>query len=257
MPRLPENGRFYSQIITKPHTFTKRQATVTWHNPGFRINPRRQEFNHLLYIGRRQKNLRRGPNEIYTDYRRCARPPALCVIFESKTKMITYLQRVAQISFFLSTLVIVLCSCSSSSKKAGTTENITAVKKYHQIWSNGNVEELNKIIAPDFTSHFIGGFEYKGIDGAKNSILETRKAFPDWKEDVVDIIAQDDKVVTRYHSTGTQLGNWDGIDSTGNKVDIYEASIYRLEGGKIVEQWGFWDEIKLKKQMTAKSTQSK
>jgi predicted ester cyclase len=57
---------------------------------------------------------------------------------------------------------------------------------------------------------------------------------------------QEDKVVTRYHSTGTQLGSWDGIDSTGNKVDIYEASIYRLENGKIVEQWGFWDEINLK-----------
>ncbi len=171
--------------------------------------------------------------------------------------MITYLEKAAQISFYFSTLVIVLCSCSPSSKKAGSAENIAAVKKYHEIWSNGNVDELNKIIAPNFASHFIGGFEYKGIEGAKNSILETKKAFPDWKEDVVDIIANDDKVVTRYHSTGTQLGNWDGIDSTGNKVDIYEASIYRLEDGKIVEQWGFWDEINLKKQMTAKSINEK
>jgi len=142
-------------------------------------------------------------------------------------------------------------------KKGRHQQNIDAVRKYHQVWSNGNIEELDKIIAPNFTSHFIGGFEYKGIEGAKNSVLETKKAFPDWKEDLVDIIAEDDKVVTRYHSTGTQHGNWDGVDSTGNKVDIYEASIYRLENGKIVEQWGFWDEINLKKQMTTKSGQSK
>jgi predicted ester cyclase len=152
-----------------------------------------------------------------------------------------------------SVLFLLLLSCNSKSQKADMSKNIDAVKKYHQVWSNGNVEELDKIIAPNFTSHFIGGFEYQGIDGAKNSVLETKKAFPDWKEDIVDIIVQDDKVVTRYHSTGTQLGNWDGIDSTGNKVDIYEASIYRLKDGKIVEQWGFWDEINLKKQMTAKS----
>jgi predicted ester cyclase len=152
-----------------------------------------------------------------------------------------------------SVLFLLLWSCNSKSQKADMSKNIDAVKKYHQVWSNGNVEELDKIIAPNFTSHFIGGFEYQGIDGAKNSVLETKKAFPDWKEDIVDIIVQDDKVVTRYHSTGTQLGNWDGIDSTGNKVDIYEASIYRLKDGKIVEQWGFWDEINLKKQMTAKS----
>jgi len=157
---------------------------------------------------------------------------------------------------FLS-LIILSLSCTSSSQKADNDMNINVVRKYHEIWSNGKVEALDKIIASNFKSHFIGGFEYLGIEGAKNSVLETKKAFPDWKEEIVDIIAQDDKVVTRYHSTGTQLGNWDGIDSTGNKVDIYEASIYRLEKGKIVEQWGFWDEINLKKQMAAKSKQSK
>jgi len=154
-------------------------------------------------------------------------------------------------------IFIMSLSCTTNSKKAVTDRNIDVVRKYHEIWSNGKVEELDKIIASDFKSHFIGGFEYLGLEGAKNSVLETKKAFPDWKEEIVDIIAQDDKVVTRYHSTGTQLGNWDGIDSTGNKVDINEASIYRLEHGKIIEQWGFWDEINLKKQMAAKSNQSK
>jgi predicted ester cyclase len=166
--------------------------------------------------------------------------------------MATSLKKITQIIFSFSVLIVVSSGCDSSSQQPSISKNIDAIKKYHQVWSGGNIEDLQKIIAPNFISHFIGGFEYKGIEGAKNSVLETRKAFPDWKEDIVDIIAQDDKVVTRYHSTGTQLGNWDGIDSTGNKVDIYEASIYRIKDGKIVEQWGFWDEINLKKQMTAK-----
>jgi predicted ester cyclase len=143
-------------------------------------------------------------------------------------------------------LIIISFSCTSSSQKADDDRNIKVVREYHEIWSNGKIEELDRIVAPNFQGRFIGGFEYDGIDGAKNSVLETKKAFPDWKEEIVDIIVQEDKVVTRYHSTGTQLGSWDGIDSTGNKVDIYEASIYRLENGKIVEQWGFWDEINLK-----------
>jgi predicted ester cyclase len=143
-------------------------------------------------------------------------------------------------------LIVFSFSCTSSSQKADDDRNIKVVREYHEIWSNGKIEELDRIVAPNFQGRFIGGFEYDGIDGAKNSVLETKKAFPDWKEEIVDIIVQEDKVVTRYHSTGTQLGSWDGIDSTGNKVDIYEASIYRLENGKIVEQWGFWDEINLK-----------
>ena len=167
------------------------------------------------------------------------------------------LKKTAQFIFSFSLPIIFLWSCNSSSQKIDANQNIAVVKKYHEVWSNGNVEELDKIIAPDFAGHFIGGFEYKGIDGAKKCVLETRNAFPDWNEELVDIIAQDNKVVTRHHSTGTHLGTWDGIDSTGNKVDIYEAEIYRLEKGKIVEQWGFWDEINLKKQMVLKSSQQK
>jgi predicted ester cyclase len=146
---------------------------------------------------------------------------------------------------------------NSKAQEIDTNQNIEVVKKYHEIWSNGNVEELDKIIDPNFTGHFIGGFEYKGVEGAKKCVLETRNAFPDWKEELVDIIAQGNKVVTRHYSTGTHLGTWDGVDSTGNKVEIYEAEIYHLEKGKIVEQWGFWDEIKLKKQMALKASLQK
>ena len=174
-----------------------------------------------------------------------------------KIKMTISLNKAAQIIFSFSLPIIFLCSCNSSSQKIDANQNIAVVKKYPEVWSSGNLEELNKIIAPNFAGHFIGGFEYKGIDGAKKWVLETRNAFPDWKEELIDIIVQDNKVVTRHHSIGTHLGTWDGIDSTGNKVDIYEVEIYRLEKGKIVEQWGFWDEINLKKQMVAKSSQPK
>lgn len=146
--------------------------------------------------------------------------------------------------------LIVLTSCNNNSKHNTSDKNIAVVKKYHEIWSNGNVKELEEIISPDFQSHFIGGFEYSGIEGAKNSILETKKAFPDWTENILEIISQGNKVVTRYRSTGTHLDNWDGIEATGKKVNIEEMSVYHLKNGKIIEQWGFWDEIELKKQMT-------
>ena len=145
--------------------------------------------------------------------------------------------------------LIVLTSCNNNSKHNTSDKNIAVVKKYHEIWSNGNVKELEEIISPDFQSHFIGGFEYSGIDGAKNSVLETKKAFPDWTENILEIISQGNKVVTRYRSTGTHLDNWDGIEATGKKVNIEEMSVYHLKNGKIIEQWGFWDEIELKKQM--------
>lgn len=66
------------------------------------------------------------------------------------------------------------------------------------------------------------------------------------------MISEGDKVVTRYKSTGTQRGTFNGLDSTGKKVIIYETSIYRIANGKIAEQWDFPDALSLNNQLEAK-----
>jgi len=146
-------------------------------------------------------------------------------------------------------LVIFLSACSFKNDTVDLDANRDVVRKYHAVWSNGKIDVLDTIISPDFVCHFIGGLEWKGIDGAKNSISNHKKSFPNWSEEIVDIIAEGDKVVTRYKSTGTHQGNFNGLDSTGNNVTIYETSIYRVANGKIIEQWGFPDEVSLQSQL--------
>lgn len=155
-------------------------------------------------------------------------------------------------SVLVITTSILIYSCSSDKKEINLDANRDVVKKYHEVWSNGQVKELDKILAPDFVCHFIEGIEWKGVDGANNSITTHRKSFPDWNEEIVDMISEGDKVVTRYKSTGTQQGTFNGIDSTGKKVTIYETSIYRIANGKIAEQWGFPDALSLNNQIEAK-----
>ena len=155
-------------------------------------------------------------------------------------------------SILLLTASILFYSCSSNTQQTNLDANRDVVKKYHEVWSNGQVIELDKILAPDFVCHFIDGIEWKGIEGANSSITSHRKSFPDWNEEIVDMISEGDKVVTRFKSTGTQLGAFNGLDPTGKKVTIYETAIYRLANGKIVEQWGFPDAISLNHQLESK-----
>jgi len=130
--------------------------------------------------------------------------------------------------------------------------NKSLLTDYHAAWSSGKTEELNRLLSTDFVLHFIGGTDYKGIDGAKAAIMETKAAFPDWKEEVLDVISEESKVATRFHSTGTHQGRYGDLDSTGNKIDMLEASIFRIEDGKIAEQWAFWDEILFQQQLRKK-----
>jgi predicted ester cyclase len=150
------------------------------------------------------------------------------------------------------TAFIFINSCNSDKQEIDLDANRDVVKKYHELRTNGKVTELDKILSPYFVCHFIDGIEWKGIEGAKYSISSHRKIFPDWKEEIVDMVSEGDKVVTRYKSTGTHQGAFEGLDSTGNKVTIYETSIYRIVDGKIAEQWGFPDALSLKNQLLAK-----
>jgi ketosteroid isomerase-like protein len=115
-------------------------------------------------------------------------------------------------------LILTVCtfiiSCSSDKQEIDLEANRDVVKNYHSVWSNGQVSGLDKILAPNFVCHFINGIEWKGIEGAKNSISSHRKSFPDWKEEIVDMVSEGDKVVTRYKSTGTHQEAFEALVAT-------------------------------------------
>ena len=62
-------------------------------------------------------------------------------------------------------------------------------------------------------------------------------AFPDAHITINDLIAEDDKVVTRWTGSGTHQGALPGIPATGKKVSIDGISIDRISRGKFVELW--------------------
>jgi predicted ester cyclase len=73
---------------------------------------------------------------------------------------------------------------------------------------------------------------------------ETRAAFPDWHEEVLDIVAEGNMVMTRSRSTGTQKGEMAPIPgyqprvpANGKFQRFPEMSVHRLANGKIAEQW--------------------
>jgi SnoaL-like polyketide cyclase len=80
-----------------------------------------------------------------------------------------------------------------------------------ELRSKGNLDLADELYGADFICHFIGGTEWKGIKGLKNEVASHRTAFPDWSEKVDDIIAEGDRVVIRFTSSGTQRGEFAGI----------------------------------------------
>lgn len=65
--------------------------------------------------------------------------------------------------------------------------------------------------------------------------------FPDWHQAIVQLVEEDDTVVARFHCTGTQQGEWQGITPTGRSMDIDEVAFITVTEGRITHMWGLED----------------
>jgi predicted ester cyclase len=76
-------------------------------------------------------------------------------------------------------------------------------------------------------------------------VEEVRAAFPDWHNQVDEILAVDDRVVTRMTWSGTHRGALGDIEPTDARVEYAGAAFFRLKDGLIVEAWVVGDTQKL------------
>ena len=60
--------------------------------------------------------------------------------------------------------------------------------------------------------------------------------------EIVDLIADGEKVVGRFRCSGTHLGPWRGHPPTGRRFErVDEVYIFRVHDGRISEAWGIED----------------
>jgi steroid delta-isomerase-like uncharacterized protein len=119
-----------------------------------------------------------------------------------------------------------------------------------EVWNKGNLAAVDELFSANFVQHFLpDSSELNGINTFRERVREHREAFPDWKENIKYIVAEDDLVVIQFESSGTNLGSWLGNPPTGRKVHINEFSILRVENGTIAEQWLMPDLFSLNKQL--------
>jgi predicted ester cyclase len=66
-----------------------------------------------------------------------------------------------------------------------------------------------------------------------------RGAFPDFKMEIVDLVADSGKVAAHFRCSGTHLGEWMGHPPTGRRFqDVDEIYIFRVHDGKLAGAFG-------------------
>jgi hypothetical protein len=77
----------------------------------------------------------------------------------------------------------------------------------------------------------------------KGLFAQFRSAFPDWHEEIVQLVAEGDAVAGRFRCSGTHRGEFLGEAPTQKRMDVEEVFFLRVEDGKFVDFWGLEDSM--------------
>jgi len=120
-------------------------------------------------------------------------------------------------------------------------ENKRLVRRFfREFYDRRHLEIIDELFTPDYVHHRPdrGTMDFREF---RRHELQMASAFPDMTREVVDQIAEGDKVVTSSVIRGTQTGDLPEIPATGRKIEVRSVVISRIRHGKLAEGYEIAD----------------
>jgi predicted ester cyclase len=111
------------------------------------------------------------------------------------------------------------------------------------IWNGRQLDRIPEFYAADFVGNCRPYALREGHAGVRAMVEGAWTAFPDYHEELQDLIAEGDRVAVHLTISGTQLGQWGPLPPTGKRARFDEIAILQIRDGKVLGQRGVVDNL--------------
>ena len=119
-----------------------------------------------------------------------------------------------------------------------------------EVVAEGKLDLLEEIAAEDMVDHSaIAAGWGSGRAGLEKHVRYFRSCIPDPQVTVERIIASDNEVVGVWRGIGKHSESLFGVPATGKTIEWSNASIFRVEDGRIVDYTGVWGSLEAVQRM--------
>ena len=143
------------------------------------------------------------------------------------------------------------CKPLSTQPVDNKEENKALILRVIEVMDQRDWGTFAELHTPNFIDHSPGEPKPQTREELVQSFRELYASFPDFRQTIEDIIAEGDKVVTRFTLRGTHKGNFLGIPATDKEITQTDIVIFRIAGGKIAEAWEECDMMSVMQQLGA------
>jgi predicted ester cyclase len=124
-------------------------------------------------------------------------------------------------------------------------ENKALVRRLvDEVINEGDTDVIDELFAPELAPRM------------RRLFSSFRSAFPDWREEIVELVAEGDLVAGRFNCRGTHWGEFLGVAPTGRRQEVDEVFFLRVEGGRFVSFWALEDTHARSRQLDLTGRQS-
>lgn len=104
-----------------------------------------------------------------------------------------------------------------------------------------NYAPIEEYLTDNYVYHGLGGMTAQTPMGFMEAIKGFHLAIPDLKSEIIDMVAEGDRLVLRFNFTGTHEGDFLGFPASGAKLKFEGMIMRRFENEKVAEDWDYFD----------------
>ena len=135
-------------------------------------------------------------------------------------------------------------------KENVSEENKSLIRRYYaDLWNRWDDAVVDEIIAPEIEFRGSLGVTVSGRDGFRGYVAQVRAAFPDFHNQLDELIAEGDTVAARLTYSGTHQGELYGTAPTGKRVEYGGTAFFRISQGQNTSGIVYGDTIGLMRQI--------
>jgi predicted ester cyclase len=131
--------------------------------------------------------------------------------------------------------------------------NKAVAQRLIEVFNDRRLDLLDDVLHPEFRGRGISAFapdEPEVGPGARRKLYEMfYQAIPDARGEVLDVVAEGDKVVLVDRFGGTHRGEFLGRPGTGDHVEWLAMHLYTICDGKVLEDAYMRDELAIMQQL--------
>jgi steroid delta-isomerase-like uncharacterized protein len=130
------------------------------------------------------------------------------------------------------------------------TSNKAVVLRLAEAINSRNLDAVDEVFAADYIRHDPSDLlRDAGIEKYKQAFRRLLRAFPDAHWTMDELLEDGDRVIGRWTFRGTNTGPFFNLAPTGREVTYPIIAVYRIEDGRIAEDWhvfhalGLWQQL--------------